>query len=678
MQDIQESLRNLPKVNPSKRFIVQSKSRLMHQIEFQKNETWFSAFLRKLGVVAPSATFVSQARIRLIYSIRRVHQPLISRLLGLNNKLLFVRRLAASTMIMIIAVTATLFFAEGNRVVSAAEDTYIEVLFGDVTIKHADNLIWDSVNGQIELTAGDLIRLSNESEAVIHFFDDSELRLADNSLLLIGKLDVSPAYARQGIIEVSLHEGNAWVQTLNVADGFAGFTVITRDAIAKAVNATFGVESHLQKPTIFNVYSNKIELSTLRSDTRVIIDSTKVTTNQRVQITPVVNYPKNPIVVTSTLSQQDLADSWVQANLQKDHEHLIALQESELNRLKLSAGSLPGEFMYSIKQAKERLKLAVSFGESSLTETQIEIANKRLNEAIVLLKNGDRQKAMELLMVYQSIVREIAEAEKENIAHLLVTAHQKSLIASLPSDVSINMVKEALNKTEELFAGDLIEKEQIRLENSVERLADISLLVEVGNIEAAKEALVNHELSERAVLDEVNTLENEDAKKEIFSNILELQNEELNLLKLIVAQIESAGEIDSQFASMIENAKNDTQGEVSHTIAYIKPLMPEVVQEQKEIQATKSNVQMIVEKVYIYNTWQGQKNQLSRLLKQEGAYASNLVFMIELRDSLDGRSRDYINTKILELERIARENKSEAIQRKIDQAIRSRVSDQGT
>ena len=284
MQNLEDSLRNLPKATPSKRFIAQSKSRLMHQIELQKNESWLSVFLRKLGIVTPSKEFVSQARIRLMHSINRVHQPLVSRILGLNNKFLFVRRLTASTMVMVLAVTATLFFVEGNQIVSAAEDTYIELISGDVTIKHADNLIWDEVNGHMELTAGDLIRLSNESEAVIHFFDDSELRLTDKSLLLISKLDVSPAYARQGIIEVSLHEGNAWVQTLNVPDGNAGFTMVTRDAIAKTVNATFSASSYLQKPTTFNVYSNKIKLDKLSSDTRIVIDSSKVTANQQVQI----------------------------------------------------------------------------------------------------------------------------------------------------------------------------------------------------------------------------------------------------------------------------------------------------------------------------------------------------------------------------------------------------------
>lgn len=682
MQDIQESLSKLPKVSPSSKFVALSKKRLMNQIGIQQNEAWFFAFLRKLGVVTPSKIFVSQARARLMESIKRVRQPLWSRLLCFHNKLLFIRRLAASTMVMIIAVTATLFYVEGGQIVSAVDDTYIEVINGDVQIKRADNLIWDSVSDQIELSAGDLIRLSDGAKAVVRFFDDSQMRLTDSSLVLISKLDVSPAYSRQGIIEVSLHEGNAWVQTLNVSDGHAEFSVITRDAIAKAVNAAFGVESHLQKPTTLRAYRNKIEVDILQSDTRAVISSTKIGANQQLQITPTLNNLSKPSVVTQELTKQDLSEPWIQANLQRDHDHLVELQESELNRLKLATGSLPGEFFYPIKQAKERLKLALSFGED--TDTQIEIANKRLNEAIVLLQEGDKQKASELLMTYQSIVRSIAESSQEEtseqvgMANLLVIPHKKSLIASLPSDVPINMVKEALNETEELFAENSIDKEQVRLENSIERLTDIAVLIEIGNIEGAKEALVNHELASNIELADADNIEDQEAKKEAFSNIMELQTEELDMLKVLVAKMSSNGEIDSQFVSMMESAQNKAESEVERVVAYVKPIMPEIIQSEKEIMATKSNVQMIVEKVNIYKTWQGQKNQLARLLKREGAFANNIGFMTELRNNLEGRPRDYINTRILELERIAAENKSKAIERKIDRAIRSRVSEQGT
>ena len=679
MKDLENALKRLPKATPDKSFLNHSKNRLMNRIEFYENETWFKAFLKHLGVVLPSKIFVSQAKIRIMQSIRRVRQPLWVRALGLQNKLAFVKRLATSTLIMVIAVTTTLFFVEGQRVVSASEDTYIEVLQGGVKVKHADRLIWDEITDHVDLLAGDLIRLDEEAEAVIHFFDDTQLRLADKSTLLISQLAYSPAYAEQGAIEVSLHEGNAWVQTLNVEDGYAGFTLITRNAIIKALNATFDVHSNLKEPTYVNVFKNKLEIETLLPDTREIADTFKVIANKKLNITSTPGSSQKPLVAMSTLTEQDMVEEWVQNNLQKDHEHLAQLREDGLNRLKQTAGTLPGDMLYPIKQAKERLKMALSFGESD-TNTQIEIANKRLNEAIVLLQEGDRHQAMHSLMAYQSIARQIAEETKyqeeiqQELTHLLITPHQKTLVASLPSAVPINMVKEALNEAEELLIDNPIERERVRLENSVERLRDVESFIQSGNLNAAKEALVNHELVTTAILDDANNIEDNEEKKNVFNTILELRSEELDLIKTISSQIGEKN-TDSQLMAMISNAELKAEEEVERTIAFIEPIMPEVVQSQIETPIVKSNIDIIVEKVNIYKTWQGQKNQIERLLKEEGITANNVNFLTELRDNLSGRARDYLNTKILELQRIAKLNKSKAIKRKIDRAKRLRENE---
>jgi len=474
MKDLEKALRELPKISPNRGFIEESKNRLFHQIELQKNEVWFKAFLRKLGVITPSEIFLNRARVRFMERINAVRPSWAW--------ILFAKRLAASTLVMVLAVTATLFFVDGRQVVSASEDTYVEVTVGSISVKHADRLIWDEIENRIELAEGDLIKLNEGAKAVIHFFDDSQIRLTENSLLLINKLDVSPAYARQGVIEVFLHKGKAWVQTLNVDDDYAGLTLITRDAITKAINATFDVQTDLNEPTNIRVFQNKIEIKILQPNTREVIDTFKLNENSQITITANFNSTQKPLTTIRALTSQDKASLWVMNNLQQDREHLVQLNEDELHRLRVITGVLPGNMFYPLKQAKERLKLALTFRESSITEAQIEIANKRLNEAIMLLQEGDRQKAMEALMAYQSIARQITEDvnDQDLLTYRLITPHQKTLVASLPTS-PIGMVKEALNQTEELFTEDPIERERIRLENSVERLHDVAMLVEMGN-----------------------------------------------------------------------------------------------------------------------------------------------------------------------------------------------------
>lgn len=669
MKDLENALRKLSKITPSKGFIKESKNRLLYQIDLQKNEIWFKSFLRRVGIIVPSKAFLTQARVHLIEQISNVKPSWAW--------LLFAKRLAASTLVMILAVTTTLFFVDGRQIVSASEDTYIEVTQGSILIKHADRLIWDKIDSKVELAEGDLVKLNEDSNAVIHFFDDSQIRLDENSLLLISQLKVSPAYARQGVIEVSLNEGNAWVQTLNVNDDYAGLSLITRDAITRAINATFDVKTNPNDPTNIRVFQNKIEIKTLQPDTREIVDNFKLNEGSQIKITANFNSVQKPITNISALMPQDKASLWVTNNLQQDRDHLIKLNEDEFNRLKLSTGVLPGNMFYPLKQAKERLKLALTFSESGMTEAQIEIANKRLNEAIMLLQEGDNQKATEALMIYQSIAREISkDANSQNVlTNRIVIPHQKTLVASLPT-ASASIIKEVLNETEESLTENPIEREKVRLQNSIERLYDVAIFIEKGDFDTAKEALLNHTLVTSTVLGEIENIQNEDIQKEILASILELKAEELSLIQVINSNTENYTDVDDQFLSLLDGAERNAEEDVKNTIAFIQPLAPELIKTQQEVKKINSQIQYLVDKINIYQTWQGQKNQITRLLKEGGAKVNNITFLTELRNNLDGRASDLVNLKILELQRTDRYLKHKLVQQKIDRAIRERTESQ--
>lgn len=655
MEDLKNQLHRLPKVSPSNGFVKRSKSRLMQQISIQQNEAWFTRMLRKMGKVIPSEAFVSQARMRLMERITTVKRPAFA-------WLKLVKSVTASSLVMIIAVTATLFFVEGGQIVSAAEDTYLELLEGTAKVKHADKLIWDEISGRVELNSGDLIRVADESKAVVHFFDDTEVRLAENSSFLISQLAVSPSFSRQGIIETSLNEGSAWVQALNVDDGFSSFTLETHDLRVGALNTTLDITTSLNTPSTIRVFRSDVDVAIINSDTREAIETFSLETDQEMVVGSSVH----------AITDQDKADVWVQNNLNLDQNHLNALRENGLNNLKIAAGTLPGEMLYPVKQAKQRLKLVFSFDKKDLTDAQIEIANSKLSEAIILLEQGERQKALESLMTYQSIAREVLEGEDNDaVAYKLLTPHQKTLVAALPNSGPIVMVKDALNQTEELIADNPIEREKMRLENSIEHLEDVAYFMQIGDINAAKEALVSHELVVTSILNEVENMSDKEDRKLAYSEILDLRNEELELVAALAMQIDSNPVVDTQFAAMLTNATSATEEEVERVIALITPLMPEVVLSEKEV-AHISHIDELVAKVNIYKTYQGQKNQIAKIIKEEGSNAKSIEFLTEFRDSLDGRARDLVNTEILELERTAKLNKHKAMKRKINRAQRLR------
>ena len=670
MDNLDRQLRRMSKIEPSKGFIKASKNRLMQQIELQQNESWFQAFLKKLGRIQVPEEFMSLARHRLMHRITASPQPVKIPAGGMARLLLFTKRAVASAMVMLIAVTSTLFFVEGNTVVEASDDSYLEVLSGSASIKHADLIIWEDINEMIEVQAGDLIKVDEGSEAIVHFFDDTELRLSENSEFLITRLAVSPAFGRQGIIEVSLHTGSAWGQTLNVEDGYASLALHTRDAIVKTVNGTFNVTTAIKEPTSVYVINNKVALTSLMPETRQEFETLKLTAEKKATIYN--NQGSHPVITTEELDQQDKSTTWVQDNLGRDREHQSVLRERGIARLTMVAGTLPGQMLYPIKQAKERLKLA--FSSDSDLSLQIEIANRRLNEALVLFETGQVQMGREALMAYQSMARKIAEDKgSEKLANKLIVPHQKVLTADLPNDYSsTNLVKEALHETAEILTDDPIELEKIRLGNAVERLQDVTTLVAEGSLTAAKDKLASHQLASSDALAAAEAIEDEDLKKQVIKEILELRTEEIDLLNSIADSLNGKDDESKELAAMIESASDTAEENMETALAAALPLMPELKTLTAEPSAAEIKLAKLIDKIYIYNSWEGQQNQIERLLKNELKSPKSIDYLITVRNQLSGRAYDYLNIRILQLQRVAEFQKHKAMQRKIERSKRLR------
>ena len=305
MDNLDKQLRKLSKIEPSRGFIEASKNRLMQQISLDQNESWFRALLGKFGIVSVPRKFMYQARKRLMYSISHAPRTAEVTLRGLALFMNYTKKVVASTLVMLIAVTATLFFVEGNAIVEASDNSYLEIMAGKILIKHPDLIVWDEINGLIEVQAGDLIKVEKDSEAILHFFDDTELRLNENSLLLISQLTVSPGFERQAIIETSLHEGEVWVQSLNVEDGYASFTMDTRDAVFTTINGTFSVATKLNTPTVAQVFDGKITLTSLVAETRQKVEDIKLTARQKATVH--VGNGK-PVTTIEAISEHDLLE----------------------------------------------------------------------------------------------------------------------------------------------------------------------------------------------------------------------------------------------------------------------------------------------------------------------------------------------------------------------------------
>lgn len=666
MNPLKSELRRLPKATPSVGFCRQSKERLMHQIEFKEHERWFTVFLRRLGWVMPHALFLAEARVRLVERIHHVKPQ--------GGWVLFFKRLAASTLVMVLAASGVLFYVDGGQTVTASQDISLEVISGEVTVKRADGLIWTLVEVRTDLTVGDVVRVAENSAAMVRFFDDSQVRLAGNSVLLLSQAYPSPAFNRQGVIEVSLHEGRAWVQTLNVEDGFTRFTLLTRDAIINALNASFDVSTALSSSTMLRVFRNQVMLYPLDLGTRDAVSSFSLVADRKLKIAPTKNLAK----LSTPLVTADRTEVWVQTNLNRDQEHMAALREEELKTLAQAVGVLPGQMLYPIKLAKERLRFAFTSGQNE-PQAQIEFANKRLNEAIVLLEKGDLEEAREALMAYQNLTRNLAETAqasaevRDDIAQQILAKHQKVLMAALPTDPPVRLVTEALNQTEELLALNPLEREQVRLQNALDRLNHISKLVTIGDLEAAKDLLTEHSLMTTDILKQVKAIPKSEQKKQVLAETLAMRQKESEILGHIVSAATDLPAADEQFLAMLKQANSASSTALEDTIAAITPLAPEIIYPRVAASKILSPVvREFTDRLLKYQTWQGQKNQLVRLLKEYPDYRWDAGFLEQVRAGVPGRTQGLIDTYILEALSRERVQKNKAVQQKIDRTKRLR------
>ena len=641
----------------------------MNKIALHENEAWFLRFLRKLSPAAPPAKFIRMARVRLLARVAVVKQPMF-------GWLITAKRVLASVLVMLLAVTSTLLFTGSKHPVSAADNTYIQVLSGSVKIKHSDKLAWNVITQHTELVAGDLIQLSDSASAVIHFFDDTRLHLSDNSLLLLSRLDISPGFDKQGIIETSLHKGRAWVQTLNVDDDYAKFTLVTPDAIVSTVNASFDVQTSLLDPTTIRVFKHNVNVQALIKDTRAVVTNGKLNSLQKISLdSSRINRPADKLANVAPiveLADEDRNEKWVTNNLQSDKTHLAQLRERELVNLRAATGSLPGEMFYPLKRAKERLSLVFSFNEASQSNAQIDIANQRLNESIVLIGNGEKEKGEASLVEYQNLVKQIAKdsqnkAVAKRLTKRVVAVHQKTLIAALPSDNKIGIVKQVLDETEELLEKDPIKKAKIRLNNAIEDVVTIQDYVIAGNLNAAQGKLEDHKILASDLIKEVTQFKDDEEKKKFYENILEAQHEERRILAEITKNLSGQSPSHELTSLLKEKDKNLDIG-IKLAAAVVSPVITDVALKKAVMLPVDEKVHEFVNKVHIYKTPQGQRNQISRLFDKYPQYKTDMVFLNKLSGKIDSQVRDVINLQMLKVKRKQAAYKGREVRKRIDRS----------
>ncbi len=134
---------------------------------------------------------------------------------------------------------------------------------------------------------------------------------------------------------------------------------------------------------------------------------------------------------------------------------LVLLIISGVGTAAASAQTLPGDFLYPIKRAQENLQLTITLNGASQVRLRMEFANRRINEATVLIQENRSSAIDQALVDYNNQIQSelkffnqesgLSSTEQSELASLLLsklTDHEtmlKSMINKAPESAKANL-----------------------------------------------------------------------------------------------------------------------------------------------------------------------------------------------------------------------------------------------
>lgn len=316
MNDLEQSLGQLKRVEPNADWAVRTKLNLMNRIELQQDEVVVRTWFKRAEEITPRLSFLQESRLRLMNYAHKKQQ---------YSRSFFgdLRRLFASILVMVLAVATTLFFDEGQTTVVANNITRLEVLTGEVMMQ--DQLTWERVTGWRELKKGDLIRTGSAVDAVMHF-NENQLRLGPNTVLLVSELDAV------GETRFNLSQGTAWLQvpSAKAESGFVELQTATSSVLTPNASVLVKAEP-LGGSTTVEVFSGVARVS--HSNPATLEPKVDVMSANEELIVYAKEASKGVLPFDAQGSEKT---PWILQNIQRDKLHENRLREVELQGLKRS------------------------------------------------------------------------------------------------------------------------------------------------------------------------------------------------------------------------------------------------------------------------------------------------------------------------------------------------------
>lgn len=546
-------------LSPRKDFSVELRSRLLEtEISISKT-TPFTRFQRRFAIRNSSATS-------------------------------FIRGFASLTVAL--ALFASTFFFGLSGTSQASSESSVSFFTGTVKINrgYGEDIIVAGTTAP--LFPGTTLSTEAGSFAVLEFFEDSVLRMDENTTVVVTQLDENPLRNDIGNVEIELLSGRVWSKTFATDEQYSRFLLKTSENIIPLAGSAIDVERKGYK-TIVRAWSRSARIITEKS-AKVLAEGKEA------------GILLGNISDAAPLLEEESSTEWVTRNRTEDKRLMSVFAEQKLEKRREEIEKEQEEirkrfFLFSPKESSEDLLQLESTFFEGLTKVSAE--------------NTESKEAME---PFFTMAQEVWKKHPEETDALLISL-EKTLQPVLPSS-SLFVAKETIDTLRTSFSE---RPEVVQETRRTRQLWEAKTLADTGNVALAE-----------AILEEVSGTDLVGigtTSPEIATEILDQRQEQM----VAVGAMEET--------SIAKDLLDETEENiVEKTTELVRPRFPSGNKISEADQARD-----IVLRMKKYSSNRGQENTLRAQLQNIEDKPENIGLLRELRSRVPNTFQNEVDEKIV-------------------------------
>ncbi|MBI5414681.1 hypothetical protein HZA38_04165 [Candidatus Peregrinibacteria bacterium] len=596
------------KIAPSEDFEESLKAFLFSQMA-EKNEKWFLQFVKDLEISSDFAVVKNRIWQNLEHSADSLPFDLSDFLRHVVRKSWFWK-----------SIVAVIFIVGGFLIVPP-------YLFGSDILPQQFSLLMEAAGevhivqgteesqgkGGEHLSQGQTIQ-TGEGTAQIVFFDETLFRIGPHSSVTLQKNTQYPGPSHSGEIEVVLEEGKVWLRSFATPTPDMKFVLKSGDILISPLPGTLDV-SREARETQIRIWERSAKISDQENKQNTIFVA-----GSKIRYSPLEGRQEEDLLT------EDKNEEWVRKNISDDEIFLKNRLQTLEYEYRNHSGVLPGSFLYPIK----------IWGEPNLFQgapaDDFYVIEKRIEEVLLLFLQGDEKKALatleEATFALQAILLE--HQELRPLAAQVFNRFQTDLMF-LPADSPLWKIRKKLYDTEaEVFHQNPFYFHR----NAVEELWNLQTIILESDKLISRKQFETYEFQKSFLPPPITNDPEEKA------SLLRLKIQEIKLLNFLFFKLFAESNIEAAEDKVIAEILMLIEGKED-----IKNLLWEETSQPPDT----NPIYDFQEKVKIYKTLQGRKNQTASLLSEVENTARSLPFLQEIRKVLGPELRDVVTKKMGEI-----------------------------